>query len=100
MGLFGVVDAEDAAKSVSCIFVRTNSDCINAHLDDWVIIAAWLSHIAEIENFGFLNLELLEEMGHAEDFVHARNESVDTSRAADFIFEIWRKFFGASGGFR
>ena len=76
--------------------MRANRNCVDAHLDNWIIVAARLGHIAKVENFGFFDFELFEEMSHTEDFVHTRDESVDTGSAADFVFVIWCKLFDAS----
>ena len=89
-------NSEDAAEGVGSIFVVADCDGVDAHLDDWIIIAAWLGHIAKVENLFFSDVEFFEEMSHAKHFVHARNKGVDTSSTADFIFVGWSKFFGAS----
>lgn len=73
----------------------TNSDGFDAHLNDWVVIAARLGHIAKIKNFWLFDFEFFHEVGHAENLVHARSDSVNGSGAADFVFEFWRKFFTA-----
>ena len=95
MGLFVGVNAENTAKGISSVFVRADGNCVDAHLDDWVIVAAWLSHIAEVEDFGFFDIELFEEVSHAKDFVHARDESINAGSAADFVFVGWGEDFGA-----
>lgn len=82
-------DAKNAAECVGGIFVRTDSDSVDAHLDDWVIVAAWLGHVAEVENVGFFDGEFFEKMGHAEHFVHAWGDGVDGGGAADFVIEFW-----------
>ena len=43
-------DAEDTAKGIGGVFVRTDGDGVDAHLDNWIIVAAWLCHVAEIED--------------------------------------------------
>lgn len=37
-----------AAEGVGSIFVISDSDGVDAHLDDWIIIATRLGHVAEI----------------------------------------------------
>ena len=72
-----------------------DGDSVDAHLDNRVIVAARLGHIAKVENFGFLDVEFFEQVGHAEDFVHARDESVNRSGATDLVFVIWSELFSA-----
>ena len=88
-------DAEDAAKCICGVFVRANRNGVDAHLYDWIIVAARLSHIAEVKDVGLFNVELIEQVGHTEDLVHAWSHSVDGSGAADFIVELWSQFFAA-----
>lgn len=35
-----------------------DSDGVNAHLDDWVIVAARLGHVAEVKDIIFFDVEL------------------------------------------
>ena len=88
-------DGEDAAEGVGSVFVATDSDGINAHLNDWIIVATWLSHIAKVEDFFFGDIQFFEEVSHAKDFVHARDESINAGSAADFVFVGWSEGFGA-----
>ena len=88
-------NAEDAAEGISGVFVVSDGDGVDAHFDDGVIVAAGLGHVAEIENIFLLDAELLEEMGHAEDFVHAWSDGVNRGGAADFVFEFGGELFTA-----
>ena len=40
--------------------MTSNGDGIDAHLDYWIIIAAWLRHVAEVEDVFFGDFELFE----------------------------------------
>ena len=75
--------------------MRANSDGFDAHLNNWVIIAAWLSHIAKVKDIFFIDFELFHEMRHTKDFVHAWRDGVNRSGATDFVVEFWRKLFAA-----
>ena len=88
-------DAEDAAESVGGVFVVADGDGVDAHLDDWVIVAAGLGHIAEVEDVGFFDFELFHEVRHAEDFVHAWGDGVDRGGATDLVLKFGGDFFGA-----
>lgn len=82
--------------------MTANSDCVDAHLDDRIIVATWLSHIAKVKNVLLSNFELFHEMGHAEDFIHAWGNSVNGGSATNFVIISRREFFGAlddSGAF-
>ena len=57
--------------------MATNRNSIDAHLDDWVIVATWLRHIAEVKDVFLFDFELFHEVSHAEDFVHARNKGIN-----------------------
>lgn len=50
-------DAEDAAEGEAGIFMISNGDSFYAHLNYGVIVASRLSHIAEVENVGFFDLQ-------------------------------------------
>ena len=76
--------------------MTANRNGVDTHLDDRIIIAARLSHIAEVEDFWFFDLEFFHEVGHAENLVHARSYSVNGSGAADFVLEFWCNLFNAS----
>ena len=70
-------------------------DSVDAHLYDRVIIAAWLGHIAKVEDVGFFDVEFFHEVGHAKYFVHAWSNGVNRSGATNFIIELWSEFFAA-----
>ncbi len=72
-----------------------NRDGIDAHLDDWVIVAAWLSHVAKVEDILLVYFELFEEVSHAEDFIHTRSDGIDGSGATNFVIEFGGEFFAA-----
>ena len=72
---------------------------VDAHFYDWVIIAAGLGHVAEIEDVFFIDVKFFEEMSHAEDFVHARSDSVDRGSAANFVVKFRSEFFTAGDDF-
>ena len=76
VGLFAD-ETEDATKGIGGVFVTTDCNGVDTHLYDWVIVATWLRHIAEVKDIFLFNLEFFHEMGHTEDFVHARNKSVN-----------------------
>ena len=88
--------AEDAAKGIGGIFVTAHRNGINAHLYDWIIVAARLSHIAEVKDVLLFDLEFFHKVSHTKDFVHARNKGVNGGRAANFVFEFWGELFGTS----
>ena len=88
-------NAKDAAESESGVFVVADGDGIYAHLDDGIIVATGLSHVAEVEDVGFFDFKLFEEMSHAKFFVHARSDGIDRSSAADFVVKFGGKFFAA-----
>lgn len=52
-----VDDAEDAAEGVGGVLVTSNSDGIDAHFDDGVIVTAGLGHVAEVEDVGLFDFE-------------------------------------------
>lgn len=49
-------NTEDAAEGISGVFMTTDGNGVYAHLDNWVIVAARLGHITEIENIMLLYL--------------------------------------------
>lgn len=53
MGLQGAEDTENAAKSEGGVFVASDGNGVDAHFNDWIIVATWLSHVAEVEDVGF-----------------------------------------------
>lgn len=73
--------------------MASDSNSIDAHLDDWIIITAGAGHVAKIEDVVFFDVKLLEKMVHAEDFIHTWGEGVDGSGATDFVFEVRGKLF-------
>ena len=81
------------------VFVGMDSDGIDAHLNNGVVIASWLGHVAEIKDVGFFDFEFFEEMSHAEFFVHTWSNGVDRGGATDFVVKLWREFFAASDDF-
>ena len=95
MGCLSADDAENATQGVGGVFVVSDGDGINAHLDYGVIIATGLSHVAEVENIFFLDVEFFQEVSHAEDFVHARSDGINRGGTADFVFKFRGEFFGA-----
>lgn len=52
-------DAKNTAKSVGGVFVTADGNSVDTHLDDRIIIATGLGHIAEVEDIGFLDVELV-----------------------------------------
>ena len=88
-------DGGDATEGVGGVFVGADGDGVDAHLDDGIVVAAWLGHVAEVEDFVGLDLEFFEEVGHAELFVHAWGNSVDGGGAADFVIEFRGEFLAA-----
>lgn len=98
LGLYnaGTEGGENAAEGKESVFVGTDGDSVDAELDDGVIVAAGLGHVAEVEDVGFGGVELLEEVGHAEFFIHAGSGDIDRGGATDFIEEIG-EFFAAFG---
>lgn len=86
--------AEDATEGEEGVLVGADGDGFDAHLDDGVVVAAGLGHVAEIEDVGFFNLEMFHEFGHAESFVHAGLEDVDGGGAADFVVKFRGEGFG------
>lgn len=85
---------EDAFESIKRVFVGADSDGVDAHGDDWVVVAARLGHVAKIKHVGFLDVKLFEEMSHAKFLIHAGSGNVDGSGATDFVKEIGQ-FFAA-----
>lgn len=81
-------EAENTLQGIKCILVRTDGDSVDAHFDHGIIIAARLSHVAKVENLGFGNVELVEEMFNTKSFVHAGSSNVDRGSAADFVEEV------------
>lgn len=71
-------------------------DGIDTHLDYWVIIATWLSHVAEVEDVLLLDVEFFEEVSHAEDFVHAWSDGVNRSGTTNFIVKFRGELFATS----
>ena len=69
-----------------------NGDGVEAHLDDGIIVAAFLGHVAEVEDVGLCDLKLFEEVGHTELLVHAWGGDVDRGGAADFVEEVGEEF--------
>ena len=51
-------DTEDATKAKGGVFVITDGDGVDTHLDNWIIVAAGLSHIAEVEDIFFCDIKL------------------------------------------
>ena len=49
--------AENSAQGVGGVFVATDCDGVDAHLDDWIIITARLGHVAKIKDVFFGNVE-------------------------------------------
>ena len=92
----GAEGGEDAAEGVKGVFMGTDGDSVDAHLDDRVVVAAGLGHVTEVEDILFVCVELLEEVGHAEFFVHAGGGDVDRGCAANFVEEVG-EFFAAFG---
>ncbi len=90
-----VDDAEDAFEGVGGVFVVADGDGVDTHLDDRVIIAARLSHVAEVEDVLFVDFEFFEEVGHTEDFIHAWSDGVNRGGAADFIVKLGGELFAA-----
>ena len=45
-----------AAEGVGGVFVVSDSDGVDAHLDDWIIVAAGLGHVAEIQDIFFFDM--------------------------------------------
>ena len=76
-----------------------HGDGINTHFDDWVIIAAGLGHVAEVENVFFADTEFFEEVSHTEDFIHTRGDSINRGSATDFIFKLRSELFATSDDF-
>ena len=72
-----------------------DSDGIDAHLDNWIIVAARLGHIAKVEDIFFCDIKLLHEVSHAEDFIHTWSNSINGGGTANFIVEFWSEFFAA-----
>ena len=77
--------------------MAANSDGIDTHLDDRVVVATWLSHVAKVENVGFFDFELFQKMSHTEDFIHTWSNGINGSGAGDFVFELRTKLFAPCG---
>ena len=77
----------------------THGNGIDTHFDDRIVIAAWLCHIAEVENIIFASVEFFHEMGHTKFFIHARGNCIDRGGAADFVIKLGGEFFGAFDDF-
>ncbi len=95
-------EAENAAQSISSIFVTADSDRIDTHLNNWIIVATWLGHVAKVKNVLFIDFKFFHEMSHAEDFVHAWSDGINGGSATNFVIVSWGEFFGAlddSGAF-
>ena len=73
----------------------SDGDGIDTHLNDGVIVAAGLGHVTEVKDIFFVDFELLEEMGHAENFVHTWSDGVNRGSTTDFVVEFGSKFFAA-----
>ena len=43
-------EAENATEGIGGVFVVADGDGFDAHLDDRIIVAARLSHVAEVED--------------------------------------------------
>lgn len=89
-------DAKDTTESVKSVFVGADSDGIDAHLDDGVVIPSRLGHVAEVEDVRLLDVEFLEKVSHTEFFVHAGSGDVDRGGAANLVQEVG-EFFLAFG---
>ena len=76
-----------------------DGDGVDAHLDDWVIVAAGLGHVAEVKDIFFFDIEFFEKMGHTKDFVHAWGDGVNRGSAANLVVEFGSEFFAASDDF-
>ena len=70
-------------------------DGIDAHLNDGIIVATWLSHIAKVEDIFLFDFEFFHEVGHAEDFVHTWSDGVNRSGATNFVIISWSELRGA-----
>ena len=73
----GAERGEDAAEGEEGVFVGADGNSVDVHLDDGVVVAAELGHVAEVEDLTFVDFEFLEEVDHAEFFVHAGGGDVD-----------------------
>ena len=88
-------EAENATEGIGGVFVVADGDGFDAHLDDRIIVAARLSHVAEVKDIFFANFELLEEVSHAEDFVHTGSNGVDGCSATNFVIKFGGELFAA-----
>ena len=61
VGARSIQDAEEAAKSESSVFMRTDGDSVDTHMLNGVVVTTWLSHIAEVENVGFIYFQIFHQ---------------------------------------
>ena len=72
---------------------------VDAHLDDRVIIATGLGHVAKIEDIFLLDIQFFEQVSHTEFFVHARSDGVNRGGTTDFVVKFRGEFFTAGDDF-
>ncbi len=82
-------NTENTLEGVGGVFVGSDRDGIDAHLDNWVIIATRLSHVAEVQDVFLVDVEFFEEVRHAEGLIHARSDGVNRGGATDFVVKFW-----------
>ena len=95
VGARSIQDAEEAAKSESSVFMRTDGDSVDTHMLNGVVVTTWLSHIAEVENVGFIYFQIFHQLIHAKFFVHTGDKSIDGGSAGDLVFKVGGELLSA-----